>query len=268
MTSLSILMVGLLLGMKHATEADHLAAVATLATRQNSLAQTLRQGVAWGIGHTLTLVLFGGLVLALGKAIPQHMEQALEMAVGLMLVALGADVLRRLVRQRIHFHAHSHIMGVRHVHAHSHAGEGAHRLSMHRHAHAQGIPLRWRPAGSARGVPSPVGQHQHGHVEGVPLRALVVGMMHGMAGSAALILLSLGAVQSFAMGLVYILLFGAGSIIGMALLSVAIAIPLRLSAGYLGWLHKGMMALVGGLTCVLGAFMVYRIGFVEGLLLG
>ena len=97
MTALSTLFVGLLLGMKHATEADHLAAVATLATRQSSLAQTLRQGVAWGVGHTLTLMLFGGAVLLLGQVISPALEQALETAVGIMLVLLGADVLRRLV---------------------------------------------------------------------------------------------------------------------------------------------------------------------------
>ncbi len=233
MTGLFILIVGFLLGMKHATEADHLAAVATLATGQHSLAQTMHQGIAWGIGHTLTLMLFGGIVLALGTSIPEYMAQGLELVVGLMLIALGADVLRRLVQRRIHFHVHSHESSVKHVHVHSHVGEGAHRYSLHHHIHREKLPLR----------------------------ALAVGMMHGMAGSAALILLSLGAVQSFSMGLLYIVLFGAGSIAGMALLSVAIAIPLRLSASYLGWLHNGMIALVGGFSCVLGALMVYQIGF-------
>ena len=112
-TSLSILVVGLLLGMKHATDADHLAAVATLATRQGSLAQTLRQGVAWGVGHTLTLMGFGGAVLLLGQAISPGLERALETAVGAMLVLLGADVLRRLARDRIHFHVHRHARGRR-----------------------------------------------------------------------------------------------------------------------------------------------------------
>jgi hypothetical protein len=238
MTGLFILFAGFLLGMKHATEADHLAAVATLVTRQHSLAQTVHQGIAWGIGHTLTLMLFGGMVLALGTSIPDHLAQGLELAVGLMLIALGADVLRRLVQRRIHFHVHSHESSVMHVHAHSHVGEGAHRYSLHQHTHK------------------------------LPRRALAVGMMHGMAGSAALILLSLGAVQSFVLGLLYIALFGAGSIIGMALLSVAIAVPLRFSAGYLGWLHNGMIALVGGFSCVLGALLVYQIGFAERLLIG
>lgn len=128
MTSLSILFLGLLLGMKHATEADHLAAMATLVTHEKSLARTMKVGVAWGIGHTLTLMLFGGIVLALGKAISQRLEQALELAVGLMLIGFGLDVLRRLLRQRIHFHVHGHETGMAHMHAHSHAGEDAHRF--------------------------------------------------------------------------------------------------------------------------------------------
>ena len=126
MTAASILLIGLLLGMRHATEADHLAAVATLATRQNSIAHTLRQGIAWGIGHTLTLMLFAGVVFAFGQVIPPNLERALETAVGIMLVVLGADVLRRLVRDRIHFHAHRHGLETEHVHAHSHRGEGRH----------------------------------------------------------------------------------------------------------------------------------------------
>lgn len=245
MTALSILVIGLLLGMKHATEADHLAAVATLATRQSTLANTIRQGVAWGIGHTLTLLLFGGIVLALGKAIPQQMERMLEFAVGLMLIALGIDVLRRLVQQRIHFHPHTHGQGATHLHAHSHVGEGRQPYGLHRNA-----------------------PHRHGHSRELPVRAVAVGMMHGMAGSAALILLSLGAVQSVTMGILYIALFGLGSIIGMALLSVAIAIPLKLSAGYFTRMRNGVTAAIGGFTFALGGYVVYQIGFVEGLLTG
>jgi len=238
-TSLSILFLGFLLGMKHATEADHLAAVATLATRQSSVGDTVRQGVAWGIGHTFTLALFGAAVLLLGKAIPHNFAQALELAVGLMLIGLGADVLRRLWQKRVHFHVHAHGDGVRHLHAHSHSAGALHRLSRHRHA----------------------------HVQKVPVRALAVGIMHGMAGSAALILLSLETVQSFSMGIVYILLFGLGSIVGMALLSVAIAIPLRLSARGMTWLHSGIAVAVGGFSIALGVLMVYQIGFADGLLI-
>jgi hypothetical protein len=236
MSPFSILLVGFLLGMKHATEADHLAAVATLASGRLTLPQTVWQGVAWGVGHTLTLMLFGGIVLALGKSIPAGIEQALELAVALMLIALGVDVLRRLTRQKIHSHVRDD-SGARHGHIHSHACDASAQKVRH--------PLQ-----------------AHGHAHGLPLRALAVGMMHGTAGTAALILLSLEAVQSFAMGLAYIALFGVGSIAGMALLSVAIAIPLRLSAlGRLVWLHNVITMAVGAVSCLLGALIVYRIAF-------
>jgi hypothetical protein len=212
LSALSILFIGFLLGMKHATEADHLAAVATLATRQTSFAQTMVQGAAWGVGHTVTLMIFGGVVLALGKSIPENLAQSLELAVGVMLIVLGIDVLQRLARQKVHFHAH-------------------------------------RPARKA------------------PLRALTVGMMHGMAGSAALILLTLQSVPSVALGFLYIALFGAGSIIGMATLSIAIAVPLRLSARRLAWMHNAMTLAIGAFSLGLGAFVVYDIGFAGGLLL-
>jgi len=237
-TALSILVVGLLLGMKHATEADHLAAVATLATRAGSLGQTLRQGVAWGVGHTLTLMAFGGVVLLLGQVISPDLEQALETAVGVMLVLLGADVLRRLVRDRIHFHVHRHRGDTVHVHAHSHRGEGRHEDSAHRHAH----PRRW------------------------PVRALAVGMMHGLAGSAALVVLTLESIPSVGLGVGYIALFGIGSIAGMALLSAAIAVPLKLSSGYLTRVHRTMTALVGLFSCALGVAMVVQIGYLKALL--
>ena len=224
--------------MQHATEADHLAAVATLATRQGSLGQTVRQGVAWGVGHALTLMAFGGAVLLLGQAISPGLEQALETAVGVMLVLLGADVLRRMVRDRIHFHVHRHGPRVAHVHAHSHRGEGAHAESAHRHAH----PRRW------------------------PLRALAVGMMHGLAGSAALVVLALQALPSAGLGLGYIALFGLGSIAGMALLSAVVALPLRLSSRRLTGLHRSMTALVGAGSCVLGIVMVVEIGWLRSLL--
>jgi len=240
MNEFGVLMIGFLLGIKHATEADHLAAVATLVTRHHSLAQSMRHGAAWGIGHTFTLLLFGGLVLALGTSVSQHLALALEVAVGGMLIALGGNVLYRLVRQRIHVHIHSHQMGGRHAHVHSHTVLDVHFDAAHEHAHAAGLPLR----------------------------ALAVGMTHGMAGTAALVVLSLGAVQSWTAGLAYIGLFGAGSVVGMALLSVVIAIPLRLTAPRLGRLYTGLTALIGGSSCALGVFIVYRFGVAEALHLG
>ena len=247
MTGVGILLLGFLLGMKHATESDHLAAVATLATRSSSVGQTVRQGVAWGIGHTLTLTLIGAAMLIVGKSIRADVAQVLELGVAVMLIALGVDVLRRLMRKRVHFHIHEHDGGVRHLHAHSHTHRDA--------ASPVWLLHRRRP-------------HVHSHHAPLPIRALAIGIMHGMAGSAALILLSLEAVQSFPMGMLYILLFGAGSIAGMALLSAAIAIPLRFSARGMSGLHRGLTFLAGGFSVALGLHMVYEIGIAGGLLTG
>jgi hypothetical protein len=237
MNEISALLIGFLLGLKHAVDADHLVAVATLATRQHSLRQSLRQGVAWGIGHTTTLLVVCGVVLALGTSIPPGVARVLELAVGVMLVVLGGDVLRRLLRHRIHVHVHTHGAGVRHLHAHSHAIDGAHTNS----------------------------RHEHPHASGPPLRALAVGMTHGLAGSAALVVLSVGAVHSWAAGVALIALFGLGSIVGMACLSAAIAVPLRLSAARLGRVFNGLTGLIGGTSCALGLVIVYRQGIAQAL---
>jgi len=236
--SLSLLLLGFLIGMRHAVESDHVAAVASLATRSRSMTDTIRQGAAWGLGHTLTLFLFGSIVLILDAVMPERMAQLLELLVGVMLIGLGVDVLRRLIRERIHFHVHEHHDGAVHFHAHFHAGERGHD------------PAR----------------HHHDHHEGFPVRALVVGLMHGMAGSAALILLTLQTVQSPWTGLLYIALFGVGSMIGMALLSIIIAIPLRASARGVTWLHNGLQATVGIATIAIGAVMIYQIGWQQQLL--
>lgn len=236
MNEISALLLGFLLGIRHATDADHLVAVATFATRQHSLAQSMRQGVAWGIGHSVTLLLFGGIVLALGASIPPRVAMTLEVLVGAMLILLGANVLRRLIQQRIHVHVHAHGSAVRHLHAHSHVSEDL--------------------GGDAR--------HAHAHAGGLPWRALAVGMTHGMAGSAALVVLSLGAVQSWKAGLAFIALFGMGSVAGMAALSIAIAIPLRLTAR-LGRVFNSLTAAIGGLSCALGLLTIYRIVIAQAL---
>lgn len=204
MTELQLLGVGALLGMQHATEADHLAAVATLAARQNTLTQGMKQGAAWGLGHGLVLLAVGGVALALGQTLSPPLSHGLEMAVGVMLLLLGADTLRRRAA------------------APSLKGHGHH----HHHSHDTTRP---------------------------PWRALAVGMVHGLAGSAALVVLSLGAVHSWPLGLAYIALFGAGSMAGMAMLSLAIALPLHLSARRLAGLHRGLTLLLGLLSCAIGA---------------
>ena len=236
---LSVLTLGLLLGMRHALEADHVAAVASLATRSRSMRETTRLGIAWGMGHTLTLFIIGSAVLLMDNLVPETVARGLELAVGVMLVALGIDVIRRLIRDGIHFHVHQH-NGERHVHAHG-------------HTHERKAP-----------VIHDMDAHRHGHRRRIPWRALFVGLVHGMAGSAALVLLALNTIHSLWQGMAYIALFGLGSIVGMAALSVVIALPLRFTAERVVWFYKGLTATIGVLTLVLGASIIWQRGFAEG----
>ncbi len=131
-----ILALGFLLGMQHALEADHVAAVSSIAARRSHVGDIVKHGLTWGLGHTLTLFVFAGAAILLGHAIPEWLAQPLETAVGLMLVGLGAHVLWRLWRDRVHFHKHGHGDGTVHIHAHSHAGETIpHARAPHSHVH-------------------------------------------------------------------------------------------------------------------------------------
>ena len=230
----SILALGFLIGMRHTLEADHVAAVAALTARAGSVRNAVPLGLAWGAGHTVTLTAFALAVLVLEAAIPIQLAGYLELAVGVMLIALGADVLVRLVRDRIHFHVHRHGGGVVHFHAHSHASETARHDPGSRppHDHDHG--------------------YNHGYPRGFKVRAFLVGIMHGMAGSAVLIVLSLQTVPSTAAGLAYIALFGVGSMLGMGMLTAVIAWPLGRWGRTLTWLHNGAKAGVGALTIALG----------------
>jgi high-affinity nickel permease len=222
-----ILGLGFLLGMQHALEADHIAAVSSIAARRTEVGDIVKHGLTWGLGHTLTLFAFAGAAIILGHAIPEHVARPIETAVGFMLVGLGAHVLWRLWRDRVHFHTHSHGDGTVHIHAHSHAQNPAeaaipHARNLHEHAHG----FRWR--------------------------TLLVGLMHGMAGSAALLVLTVSQASSPTVGLAYVVLFGIGSMIGMAALSTMIAVPLAISARWLTWANSGLQATVGAITIAIG----------------
>ena len=235
---LSLLSIGFLLGMRHAMEADHVAAVATLATSTSSLNSAIKHGAVWGMGHTITLFLFGSIVILTDSVMPTDVASGLEFSVGIMLVILGADVIRKMIRDRVHFHTHSHGKDKQHFHAHKHERLSRSHLSKEQIAHHNV-------------------DHQHVHAEVFPLKALFIGLMHGMAGSAALILLTLQTVKSPLTGLLYMLLFGIGSIAGMAALSVVIAIPLKHSAKGLTWLHNSLQGIIGAATIVLGSTIIY-----------
>jgi hypothetical protein len=218
-----ILGLGFLLGMQHALEADHIAAVSSIAARRSHVADIVKHGLTWGLGHTLTLFVFAGAAILLGHAIPDGVARPIETAVGVMLVGLGSHVLWRLWRDRVHFHRHGHGDGTVHFHAHSHAGETApHARAAHVHDHG----FRWR--------------------------TLLVGLMHGMAGSAALLVLTVSQAPSAAAGIGYIALFGVGSMIGMGLLSTVIAVPIAISARFLTLANHALQGAVGLITIAIG----------------
>lgn len=224
----TLLFFGCFVGMQHALEADHLAAMAALSTRQTSRHALVLRGSVWGLGHTVTLLTICGILLVLGGSISPRAAAFMEFSVGTMIVLLGANVLYKLWRRRAHFHFHRHEHGLHHLHIHSHADDaGKHSDSAHDHGH--------RDLGLGR--------------------SLVVGMMHGAAGSAALLVFAATA-DSLIQAAAYILSFGAGSIIGMAALSFAASYPLRLMENYAVWLNKITFACIGCAAMIIGVSLM------------
>ena len=198
-----------------------------------SVRRIAAHGAVWGLGHSLTLLLFAGAAIFLDMRFGETLGQALEGIVGVMLVLLGGHVLFRLWRDRLHFHSHRHADGKTHFHVHSHPGENANH-----------DPDR----------------HVHSHESGLPVRTLLVGMVHGLAGSTALVILTASTVQDPVMGLLYVALFGLGSIAGMTILSSLLAVPLAWTAQGFTWAHRSLQAGVGLATMALGALLLVEAG--------
>ena len=227
---ISALLVGFMIGLRHALEADHVAAVASIVTQKQGTSAAMRHGAVWGFGHTITLFIIGTAALLADTLIPDHVASVLECAVGLMLLYLGLDLLWRMSRNGVHFHVHQH-HGKRHLHAHQHHSDVPH---------------------------NDVSDHQHKHKSSFPVRTLMIGIMHGMAGSAALVVLTLNAAQNFWIGVGYMLLFGIGSIAGMALLSAAISLPFSLSGKSIERFVGYLQLSIGVGTSGLGSFIVFN----------
>jgi ABC-type nickel/cobalt efflux system permease component RcnA len=190
--------IGLLLGLRHAFEPDHLAAVSTLATRpQARFWSAARLGLVWGVGHTATVGIVVLLVIVLGIQVPERLWPAAELVVAALLVLLGSVVIWRYVRGRWHMHAHTHASSP-HFHLHSHAETGDH-------------------------------QHAHGAVDA--RRSLGFGIAHGLAGSGAIAALLVAAASGAASRLAYFAAFGIGTIVGMLGVSLTLSVLVRLAAG-------------------------------------
>ena len=230
---LSLLGLGFVLGLKHALDADHLAAVSTIATEKRSLVGSWLIGMWWGIGHTISLLVAGLLVMLLHVQIGPRTAKALEFCVGMMLMALGVNALRKLIPGgTLHMHAHEHD-GYWHVHPHLHEKKE-----------------------------SDVPRTHHGLKAARPL---LIGMVHGMAGSATLTLLVLATISSTIVGFLYMAIFGVGSIGGMAIMSTVFALPSKISAQRFGKANIAFRALAGVASLAIGGFTVYDIVFVNSL---
>ncbi len=237
---LALLGLGLIFGLKHATEVDHVVAVSTIVSRHRNVLLSALVGALWGVGHTATLLLTGVVVLVLRVAIPDKVSNWLEFAVALMILALGASALWRALKKgsEVHLHKHSHD-GLDHVHIHFHEAATRHDQR-------------------------PSAKHSH-VVSSVGIKPLLIGAMHGLAGSGALTLLVLTQIKSVWLGVLYLAVFGIGSIAGMLLMSGLIGLPFALSSRSLTGLHQRFQVAVASLSIAFGLWYAYQIGFTSGL---
>jgi high-affinity nickel-transport protein len=250
--------IGFLLGMRHATDADHVVAITTIVGRQRTLAGAGIIGALWGLGHTLTVTAVGLVIIVFGLVIPPPVGLALELLVGIMLVLLGVLTLSggmtRLVERYAppHDHPHAHDDTT-----HTHAHDLAHELE-----DLEERPVtRSRLAFSATAALSRLGTFNL-------VRPITIGLVHGLAGSAAIALLVLASVPDAVGQLVYLGVFNFGVVVGMALITSVIGLPFVLASARFDRLHRLLVVASGVLSIALGLLLIYEIGFVDGLFTG
>jgi high-affinity nickel permease len=265
-TLLSIIALGFFLGMRHATDPDHVIAITTIVSRQRSIRHAALIGILWGMGHTITIFLVGSAIILFGVVIPPRLGLTMELSVGLMLILLGVLTLTGFTRwisetltpsaqdsggnARLHphhLHAHSHLHGD-YIHAHPHQHEPE------KHGHAENAtPIGWMDR-----VFGQLGLYQ-------AVRPLAVGLVHGLAGSAAVALLVLTTIRDPRWAIAYLLVFGVGTIAGMMLITAAIALPFKYSQMRFARLNRGLALASGLISIAFGIFIVYKMGYVNGI---
>jgi hypothetical protein len=263
---LGIALLGLLMGMRHATDPDHVVAVTTIVSRERRLTAASRVGIVWGLGHTLTVLVVGAAIIIFKIAIPIRLGLAMEFAVAIVLILLGfgafASLVQLVVRRItgtppaidqplvVHSHAHGHGFGPhRHPHVHPDPGEyhGSALLALnHEHSLPAGAP-------SSFAIRRPL------------LRSFVVGLVHGLAGSAAIALLVLSAIPQPLWATLYLAIFCLGTIVGMGLITMAIATPFAVAAKRMSWMHQSLITGSGLLSFGFGLFLAYQLGMVDHL---
>lgn len=224
MSFLPALSLGFVLGMTHAADADHVAAMSTLVSERQPLRHAARAGSLWGLGHTLTILLVGGALVLTRATMPEPVAAGLELLVALMLVGLGALA-----------------------------------IAQHERSHRRGAALTGgsEAGGSDAGSPLTAARGPSG------LRPLGVGLVHGLAGSAAVALAVLAEIHETWLGLVYLLVFGLGTTLGMALVTLLVAVPLRWAGARLSRLTRALPYLAGAVSIAAGLWLAHRVVVVE-----
>src|SRR4051812_48201463 len=229
-TLLSVLALGFILGIKHAIEPDHVIAVSTIASRSKKLWHASLAGIFWGIGHTITLFIIGISLILMKGEIPEKWAMSLEFSVGIMLVFLGVKTIVSF--KNIHVHKHQHDRD-NHKHVHSHQSSSEHN-------------------------------HKHHHQNATYLGSTLIGLVHGLAGSGAMVLLTMSTVKSIGEAAIYILIFGAGTVIGMLFFTTIIGIPFMLSKKR-RTISRKLSFTTGAISTVFGIYYMYNLGVNEGL---
>ena len=257
----SFLFLGFFLGMRHATDADHVVAIATIVSRERSMVGSALIGAAWGVGHTITVMAVGAAIIVFGVVIPPKLGLSMEFAVGIMLVLLGILTLTGMGRA----------VGA----AHAHAGvPGGHALDLHDHPHAHGDYVHQPPHGHGPGSHGRAEEHTPlarldrsglGRIAFYQwLRPFAVGLVHGLAGSAAVALMVLSIIREPVAALGYLLLFGLGTIVGMMLITLILSAPFAFTAVNLPKFNWRLRVASGLVSFVFGVILIYGIGFADG----
>jgi high-affinity nickel-transport protein len=260
----SFLSLGFFLGMRHATDADHVVAIATIVSRQRSILRSVIIGAAWGVGHTITVAAVGAAIIVFGAVIPPRLGLSMEFAVGIMLIVLGALTLTGTGHTLF---ATASLMG-------RHAKQKRAAPDMHNHLHTHGDYIHRHLHRH--------GPHDHGHGEDCTplarldrsrlgrlslyewLRPFVVGLVHGLAGSAAIALMALSIIRDPIMATGYLMLFGLGTIGGMMLITLFLAVPFAFTSINLPRFNWQLRVASGLVSFVFGIFLIYQIGFADG----
>ena len=256
---------GFVLGMRHATDPDHVIAVSTIVSRQRSIRQAGIIGALWGVGHTITIFCVGAAIILFNVVIPPRIGLAMELAVGLMLILLGILNLTGVLQRITHRHTPDHNHGsLVHSHLHEHSG----LVHEHIHGHSPEVHMHLAPEALAKADPKP-----HGVFQNVLqklglyqfLRPLAVGLVHGLAGSAAVALLVLAEIRDPRWAIAYLLVFGIGTIAGMMLITMMIGAPFAYTRKRFAPFNQGLGIASGLLSLAFGLFITFQIAITDGL---